>query len=418
MRRRRLDIESLAGRQRRGGRIADHHGAALGAGHVSLGLELAEGVERVEELLCRGEAVGGVLAEQAVDDLAEARVHPRRDAGEGRGRVVDLLAKHLDEVLALEGRTAGEEVEEGGAKRIEVGARAGGPAVGHLGRHIGGGAERLTLDGGAAGDQVGAGAGPVVGALGQAEVGHPHLALGVEHEIRRLDVPMYDAGVMGCPQGAAHLLQDLEGPLGLEGPLAAQDGVEALAVDVLHGEVVGAIGKARIVGLDDVGVAEPGGGSGLADEPVDEFLVLGEPLGEDLERDQAIHGDLPGLEHGTHAAAAQGAHDLEPRDPLRHDGLLAIAGRARRFAADRGHHAVLDGRRAAQLLYSMVKFLGLEGGIPLPPTISTVGKVLLDGPSLLIGQLGEGPLRKHAFYLVAVHSPILPGRRRLRSVFL
>ena len=45
--------------------------------------------------------------------------------------------------------------------------------------------------------------------LGQAEVGHPQLALGIEQEVARLDVAVVDASGMGVVQRPGDLLAEL-----------------------------------------------------------------------------------------------------------------------------------------------------------------------------------------------------------------
>ena len=53
--------------------------------------------------------------------------------------------------------------------------------------------------------------------------------------------------------------------------LAADVVLERLALDVLHDDVVGAVDRAPVVDVDDVGVVDAGGGLGLAAEALDEL---------------------------------------------------------------------------------------------------------------------------------------------------
>ena len=53
------------------------------------------------------------------------------------------------------------------------------------------------------------------------------------------------------------------------------------------------------------------GGTRLAEETLDEVLVLCQPAGEDFQGDEAVHGDLARLEDGAHAALAYALDDLE-----------------------------------------------------------------------------------------------------------
>ncbi|MNS36396.1 hypothetical protein D3C72_685860 [compost metagenome] len=109
---------------------------------------------------------------------------------------------------------------------------------------------------------------------------------------------MDQALVVDVPERAAHLLEGVLDPVGGQGQL----GVEAIALDDLHGEVgaPGLVG-AEVEDLDQQGVLQAG-------HPP-EFLLEGRRArvgGEDL-----LQGDLAALErvesqaHAAHAAFAQ-----------------------------------------------------------------------------------------------------------------
>src|SRR5918998_2011344 len=86
-------------------------------------------------------------------------------------------------------------------------------------------------------------------------------------------------------------------------------------VDVLHDDVVAPrVGVApRVVDLHDVRVLEPRGGERLAAEAGHEGLVLGEMLGEQLDRDATLEHVVEPEEHGRHPAGSEPA--LEPVAP-------------------------------------------------------------------------------------------------------
>ena len=93
--------------------------------------------------------------------------------------------------------------------------------------------------------------------------------------------------------------------------LAQQVGARR-ALDVLHDDVV-AVARlvlARVEDLHDVRVLEPGGGERLAAEAGDEGLVLGQVLGQQLDRHRPLEHLVGGQEDGGHAAGAEAA--LEP----------------------------------------------------------------------------------------------------------
>ncbi len=79
---------------------------------------------------------------------------------------------------------------------------------------------------------------------------------------------------------------------GPSAPLRLQELRAGLALDVLHDDVVAAVVDAGVVDLDDVRVDQLRDGERLAAEAGDELLVVGEVLGQDLDRDLA-------LEHGV-----------------------------------------------------------------------------------------------------------------------
>ena len=72
-------------------------------------------------------------------------------------------------------------------------------AQGLLGAHVPQRAQKIAGDG-----QTGVGL-----EAGQTEVGDPQLAVGVEHQVRRLDVPMYDPSLMGELQRLGRLHRQL-----------------------------------------------------------------------------------------------------------------------------------------------------------------------------------------------------------------
>ena len=70
-----------------------------------------------------------------------------------------------------------------------------------------------------------------------------------------------------------------------------------------------------VVDLNDVGVDQFCDGECLAPEAGDEPLIVGEMLGEDLDRDGALEDAVGGTVHGRHTARAETAVDLiSPRE--------------------------------------------------------------------------------------------------------
>src|SRR5205085_304225 len=95
------------------------------------------------------------------------------------------------------------------------------------------------------------------------------------------------AVAVGEAEGGGHVGGDAGGGVGGRQALAAEDVRQALAVDVLHDDVVGRALLAPVVDAHDVGVVQVGGGLRLAAEPGDERRVAGELGEEHLDRDGA-----------------------------------------------------------------------------------------------------------------------------------
>ncbi len=92
---------------------------------------------------------------------------------------------------------------------------------------------------------------------------------------------------MGDLQGARGVGGDARGLARGERPVVADDGREVLALDELHDDVRPRGVLAEVEHLDDVGVAQRGGRTGLVAEPGEEVGVLAE-LGP-----QQLDGDVP-----------------------------------------------------------------------------------------------------------------------------
>jgi hypothetical protein len=152
----------------------------------------------------------------------------------------------------------------------------------------------------------------LLGRLGDPEVGELDLpAVAAAEQVPGLDVPVHDAVAVRVREPAARLREDAHGVLGLEPPELAQDLRAARPVDVLHDDVLAAraLVRAEVVDLDDVRVDEARDGQRLAPEARDEVAVLGEVLGEELDRDVALQARVEGELDGRHATDAEAAFE-------------------------------------------------------------------------------------------------------------
>ena len=116
-------------------------------------------------------------------------------------------------------------------------------------------------------------------------------------------------------------------------PLVRQHVGEIDAVEVLHDEVGAAVlGRAEVGHVDDVRVADAGGGARLAPESFDQILLPRILRVQDLHGDALADLDVLARVDGPHAALAQ---HLEDAVPALDDTAREVGARRRRAAAQR-----------------------------------------------------------------------------------
>ena len=209
-------------------------------------------------------------------------------------RVPDLEQRFLHG-LGQERRSAGEQIVENGAQRVDVAGRPHAPVLagGQLGGHVIRRPDHLAGEG-----QVGV----LLHPFCQAEIGQMHLVVGeVDEDIRRFEVAVEDALLVGVVNG----LGDRPGVAGgLAGGqrFAGQHLGEVLALDKVHREKRLAVHLADLVDGDDAGVMEMRRGLGLALEAFDDFGAGPLAEQEHLEGDDPVELRLPGAKDDAHAA--------------------------------------------------------------------------------------------------------------------
>lgn len=242
-------------------------------------------------------ALGGFGFECAEDDFVEADVD------------LDFSARGGE---AAEGEFAGEEFVEDDAEGVDVGTVVDGTAAGDLfGSHVVGGAHGLAC----AGERAGGGAAGLrlfeTEELGESEVGDFYPSAIIEQDILGFDVAMDDPFVVGELEGVADLADDFECLLRV-GRAICDHLPEGWAFDVLHEEVVEAAGGlTEVENADDVGVVQPGEGTGFAEEAFGEGGVVGEIGGEDFDGDGAIEPDLFGEIDGSHTSGTEKLNEFQ-----------------------------------------------------------------------------------------------------------
>ena len=122
----------------------------------------------------------------------------------------------------------------------------------------------------------------------EAEVGKKHLAAGIEHHVAGLQIAMQHAFLVGGSQTSAELAGDLERLVAGQPADAPQQRAEVLAIEVLHGEEIKPLHFAQIVDAADIGVRHLARDANLVTESLKRPLVVGDGLGQKLERDRLV----------------------------------------------------------------------------------------------------------------------------------
>src|SRR5215218_11109244 len=245
--------------------------------------------------------------EHAVGGLGDVDV----ELGGARRLVLDVGARLGGEVLGRERLAAGQQLERDDGERVAV--RRGRRRLAHrlLGRDVGRGAEHLPR----LRDLV------LEPEPGNAEIRQREAALLVEQHVGRLDVPMYDAGLVRGVERRAGLGQPAQrDAVGDSAPRCALvtaslvAGAQAVgdgpASDQLHHDERVAVELGDVVDRDHVRVrGEAGGGARLAREAAPGALVLAQVRGEHLYRHRAVEQLVVRLPDARHAAVGYVPHD-------------------------------------------------------------------------------------------------------------
>ena len=153
---------------------------------------------------------------------------------------------------------------------------------------------------------------PGLTGVSDAEVEDLHCAGGVfEHDVRRLDVTMDDARLVGAAERIAHVLEDGELLDDRGGRAPVDHRRERLSRDVLHRDERPVAVFTGVEDGDDVGVAELAGGPDFAREALPPGLVL-EALAEQLDGDHPVDGGVTREVEGPHTAMRELARNQVP----------------------------------------------------------------------------------------------------------
>ena len=184
-------------------------------------------------------------------------------------------------------------------ERVLVGASVDLPTLDLFGRHVVHGAhEGPGLREPALGGRV----------LGQPEIGQVRvlLLLVLRHQdVRRLDVAVDQARAVRGVQGARDRPQEPDRPFGRKAPLLRDERSEVGPPHVTHRDEQLSLDLARLVDRHDVRMVQPRGELGLPNETAPERLVVGQLVGEDLDRDAALEPRILRQVDDAHPATAE-----------------------------------------------------------------------------------------------------------------
>jgi len=114
-----------------------------------------------------------------------------------------------------------------------------------------------------------------------------------------------DAALVRGGDAGAQLAGDVDRLVRREAADAAEQRREIFAVDILHGQEAAAVGVAQVVEAADVLVGDLAGDAQLVVELGEARGVGGDPLGQELERNRLVEGEVVGAVDLAHTAAAE-----------------------------------------------------------------------------------------------------------------
>ncbi len=223
----------------------------------------------------------------------------RAPLGRRLGRRRQVLHRDLERRVARERDRAREHLVEDDPDRVDVGGGADRRAPRLLGRQV------LRR----ADDRAGLGHLARPGA-GDAEVHHLQPPVRCDRDVVRLDVAVDDAVAVREPERREDLACVVDRDRDRRRTARDQELLEGAALQVLHRDVVGALGLAAVVDRDDVRMRQPGRVLRLAAEALDELLVLRVAVVEHLQRHAAAQLLVLGEVDVRHPAGAQLADHL------------------------------------------------------------------------------------------------------------
>ena len=203
-----------------------------------------------------------------------------------------------------------------------------------------------------------------------------------DKDVRGLDVAMDDAFGVGSVESIGNLDSDGEQRLQIHRTVADQV-LQGVAVEELHGDERLAVLVADVVDGADIGMVEGGRGLGLTPETLQSLAVLGHSFGQEFQSHKAIEPGVLGLVDDTHPTAAQLLDN-----PVVRDGLADHSGKSWRSGRLilRTRHSLVNKGRFLEPIVAEVGLLPLSVGC-LPVSRSRMLPTCLGGLPLMVGQV-------------------------------
>ncbi len=261
--------------------------------------------------------LGRILGHHLAQDARQFRI----DIGIERTHVGDFRADHFEHQtqrrLVGERHAPGQALEQHDAKRENVGTLIDRLALADLRRQITWRADEFAGGGEFLGE--------ILRGQGNAEVGDLDAAAAADHQVAGLDVAMNHALVVGRGKTQGGFVNDLRGLFGLELAIALEQRAQRFAVDEFHDEIRLAFILADEIDLDDVWIVERGHAARLAQKTFLDAFVVGQRIGQHLDRDIAIQRRFVALVDHAHSTATELGDDVVMPQMLLHDRLHGAA---------------------------------------------------------------------------------------------
>ena len=137
-----------------------------------------------------------------------------------------------------------------------------------------------------------------------AEVHHLHVAVGLDHDVLRLDVAMDDVKPVRNRKRLAYLRSDFRHFALVDGAALVDSGLQVGSAHEFHDDIVGAFVVAPVVHVHDVGALQVGGSGGFLLESLGEAGIRGVLREHHLDGNQAAEHVVLRAVHFGHAADA------------------------------------------------------------------------------------------------------------------